>query len=48
MPGASAQAPSNAQILRVIESISSDVAELKKQQQRIERNLERLVKRHTG
>ncbi|MCP9486579.1 MAG: hypothetical protein MSC30_12005 [Gaiellaceae bacterium MAG52_C11] len=48
MPSPSSQVPTNAQIVRLLESISSDVAETKKQQERIARDIERLLKRRSA
>jgi hypothetical protein len=45
---ASAQTPTNQQIVRLLEAIRADVAETRKGQERIARDLDRLLKRRTA
>jgi hypothetical protein len=41
-------APTNEQILRLLEAVQADLAESKKQQDRIARNVERLLAKKTA
>jgi hypothetical protein len=46
--GPSAQAPTNQQIVRLLEAIRVEVAETRKRQDRIARDLDRLLKRRNA
>jgi hypothetical protein len=45
---ASAQAPTNQQIVRLLEAIKAEVVETRKRQDRIARDLDRLLKRRNA